>query len=103
MRSIRNMTPTNLAAVREMCRFAEVHHIGSSFGVGFTVLDESEAVLHYVQTDTPDIKSPTDILIHMRERDGIRHLKDLFELLWKNSIPAENKIRELSGDQRESA
>jgi len=103
MPSICNITPTNLAAVREMCRFAEVHHVDSSFGAGFAVLDESEAVLHYVKTNTPDIKSPTDISIHMRERDRIRRLKDLFELLWKNSIPAENKIRELSGDQRESA
>jgi len=96
MQSLCHMTPANLAAVREMLRFTEVRHTDASPGIGFGILDESEAVIQYIQADTSDIICPTDIAIYVTDESAVRQLKEMFNLLWKNSIPAESKIRELS-------
>lgn len=99
IQSLCHVSTTNLAAVKELCRYSEVRHTEASPGIGFSVLDESDAVIHYVQADTPEIRSPTDISIYVTDRDGIRRLDEMFKLLWENAIPAEIKIRELSGDK----
>jgi sugar-specific transcriptional regulator TrmB len=96
MQSLCHITPRNLAAVRQMLRFTEVRHTDASPGIGFGILDESEAVIQYIQADTSDIICPTDIAIYVTDESAVRQLGEMFNLLWKNSIPAESKIRELS-------
>jgi len=101
VQSLCHIGSANLGAVREMMKFSEVRHTEASPGVTFSVLDESEAIIHYVHMDTPDITCPTDISIHITVHDATRRLAEWFELLWKNSTAAETKIRGLSAHKDE--
>ena len=103
IQSLCHISSANVAAVREMMRFSDVRHTEASPGVTFSVLDESEAVIHYVHIDTPEITCPTDISIHITDREATRRLAEWFELLWNNSTSAETKIRELPAGKNEPA
>lgn len=97
--SLCHITRGNLAAVKEMCRFTEVRHTEASPMIGFGVLDESEAVVWHIQSDTPSMNCPSDISVHVIDRDETCRLVELFNLLWEHSTPAEKKIQELSRNQ----
>jgi len=95
-RSLCHITRTNLAAVTEICRFTEVRHTEASPCLGFAVLDESDAAIQYIESDTPSNRCPSDMSVYIRNPDAVRGLLGLFNLMWEHSIPAEVRIRKLS-------
>jgi hypothetical protein len=66
----------NAAAVKAPAKFAEVRHA-----------DDSDAGIYYMDPDSEELESRTDYSIHITSREGVRHLGNLFEALWEESIP----------------
>lgn len=90
----------NVSAVRELATIAEIRHNNLPLSVSIGILDQSEALIHYVQPDTPDLTSPTDVAIVTTNRNSIHDLRCLFDLVWDHSIPFERRLQELSRTQK---
>ena len=103
LQSLCHISQANLDAVKELCEVSEVRHTVASPLSGISVLDESEAVIQYIQSDTTDAKCPTDISIYITDREAVRRLGETFNLLWDHSTPAETRIQELSQNRSKQA
>ena len=102
LQSLCHISQANLDAVKELCEL-KVRHTEASPLIGFSVLDESEAIIQYIQSDTMDMKCPTDISIYITDREAVRRLGETFNLLWDHSTPAETRIQELSQNRSKQA
>jgi len=103
LQSLCHISRANLDAVQELCKVSEVRHTDASPLIGISVLDESEAIIQYIQTDTTEEKCPTDIAIYVTDREAVRRLGETFNLFWNYSTPAETRIQELSHNQGKQA
>ncbi len=89
----------NLRAVKEISRIVEVRHTDLPLGretIG--IFDQSEAVMTYVDPDSPE----TDLSICTTNRGIVRDLGRFFDYVWANSVPISTKLSELSANRGKS-
>jgi len=98
-----NICRENMAAVKKLSRIAEIRHndLANSASMSIALIDQSKAVIHYVQPDTPDLDSPADITILTTSQASIRDLDQTFSLFWENSSPLETRLQQLARKQHE--
>jgi hypothetical protein len=75
------------AAIKALAKFAEVRHTDDSIGFTLDIADDSDAGIYYTDPDSEELESRSDYSIHITSREGVRHLGNLFEALWEESIP----------------
>jgi hypothetical protein len=89
IRNITEITIDSLPYLKKMMSFAEVRHIDGITG-SFGVSERD-----YISNDT----SPTDTIsqraIHSTMKVFVQQHQYLFDTIWKNAIPAEQKIQEI--------
>ncbi|MGA9152034.1 MAG: hypothetical protein WBZ36_15770 [Candidatus Nitrosopolaris sp.] len=89
IRNITEITIDSLPYLKKMMSFAEVRHIDGITG-SFVVSERD-----YISNDT----SPTDTIsqraIHSTMKVFVQQHQFLFDTIWKNAIPTEQKIQEI--------
>jgi two-component system, OmpR family, sensor histidine kinase VicK len=89
IRNITEITIDSIPYLKKMMSFAEVRHIDGITG-SFGVSERD-----YISNDT----SPTDTIsqraIHSTMKVFVQQHQYLFDTIWKNAIPAEQKIQEI--------
>jgi sugar-specific transcriptional regulator TrmB len=101
-RAIVVLSEHNLEAVKKLARFMEVRHTDETVGFSMDIVDDVNAGISYVHRDIKDIESQLDFSIHVTNRQGIRHISNLFEALWKESVPIEQAMERFEKDSTES-
>jgi len=90
LRSITEVTPDNISYVKKSMDLFETRHttgLRSNFGI----VDKRECLLHSVSHED----QPLSHAIITNAKALVEAQYFLFETLWKNAIPAEEKIREI--------
>jgi len=90
-----NVCSENVFAVKKISAIAEVRHSRIPTSVSLEVLDESEALIHCVQPDTPELRSPADVAILTTNQTFVREIRRILEMIWGHSIPAKKRISQL--------
>jgi sugar-specific transcriptional regulator TrmB len=90
IRAICKSSNENAIEVKTLVKFAEVRHTDNPIGFSMGIVDDSDAAIYYTDPDSPELASHTDYTIRMAGKEGIRHLGNLFEALWQESMPIED-------------
>jgi len=93
IRVICKLSNDNAEAVKTLAKFAEVRHTDSPIGFSMGIADDTDAAIYYMDPDSPELESRTDYTIRITSKQGIRHLGNLFEALWQESIPIEELLQ----------
>ena len=96
------LSEDNLEAVKEFARFMEVRHTSGTLGFSIDIVDEVNAGICYIHRDIKDLESHLDFSIQVTSRQGIRHITNLFEALWQESVPIEQAMQEYEKHATES-
>lgn len=73
---------------------AEVRHVNRPFRVRIAVLDDSEALIHYTEPDSPNLTdSACDVAIHVTNKPIVVNLLRMLESIWQKAVPVERKLR----------
>ena len=95
LRSVTEVTPDNISYVKKSMELFEMRHtpgLRSNFGIA----DKRECLLHSVSHQD----QPLSHAIHTNAKALVEAQCFLFETLWKNAIPAEEKIKEIEEDMK---
>lgn len=91
-RLVCNVTPENKDAIRKLSAIADVRLVERPHGVGIVVLDDSEAMIHYIDPDSADLNnSPTDLALVTSDRSVARNLFLMVDSVWKHAKPLKPK------------
>jgi len=90
IRAICKSSDENAREVKTLVKFAEVRHTDNPIGFSMGIVDDSDAAIYYTDPDSSELDSHTDYTIRMASKEGIRHLGNLFEALWQESMPIED-------------
>jgi sugar-specific transcriptional regulator TrmB len=94
IRIIVALSEDNLEAVKKLARFMDVRHTGDTLGFSIDIVDDVNAGIYYVHRDIKDLHSHLDYSIQVTNKQGIRHIGNLFEAVWQESVPIEQAMRE---------
>ena len=92
----------NLEAVKKLARFMELRHTNDTLGFSIDIVDDTNAGICYVHRDIKELESQLDFSIQITNRQGIRHISNLFEAVWQESVPIEQVIQEYEKHPTES-
>ena len=92
----------NLEAVKKLARFMELRHTNNTLGFSIDIVDDINAAISYVHRDIKELESHLDYSIHVTSREGIRHVCNLFEAVWQESVPIEQVMQEYEKHATES-
>jgi sugar-specific transcriptional regulator TrmB len=101
-RMIVALSEENLEAVKKLARFMELRHTNNTLGFSIDIVDDINAEISYVHQDIKELKSHLDYSIHVTSREGIRHISNLFEAVWQESVPVEQVMQEYERHRTES-
>jgi sugar-specific transcriptional regulator TrmB len=101
IRVICTFSRDNAKAIRALPKYLEVRHTDEPIGFTMGIVDDTDAAIHYIDPDSPELDSRTDFTIHISSKQGIRHLGNLFEALWKEAIPMEELLHRKENHQSE--
>ena len=106
-RGVRNrmivaLSEHNLEAVKKLGRFMELRHTNDMLGFSIDIVDDINAAISYVHRDIRELESHLDYSIHVTNRQGIRHISNLFEAIWQESVPIEQVMQECEKHPTES-
>ena len=87
IRYITEITDGNVDHCKELQKFAELRHLGRVSG-SFAV-SESEFVAGLRG------KKTLERLVYSDEKELVKSQQDIFETLWENAIPAQDRIKQL--------
>jgi sugar-specific transcriptional regulator TrmB len=90
IRAICKSSDENAREVKILVKFAEVRHTDNPIGFSMGIVDDSDAAIYYADPDSSELDSHADYTIRMTSKEGIRHLGNLFEALWQESMPIED-------------
>ena len=91
-----NVCRQNVFAVKKISAIAEVRHSRIPTSLSLEVLDESEALIHCIQPDTPELRSAADVAILTTNQTFVREIRRILDIIWEHSVPAKNRITQLS-------
>jgi hypothetical protein len=92
-RLICRLTDDDARAVKLLAKFMEIRHTDRPIGFSIGIVDDSNAAIYSTNPDNPELESRTDYTIPITSKEGIRHLGNLFEALWEESIPIEGLLQ----------
>jgi two-component system, OmpR family, sensor histidine kinase VicK len=96
MRVVTEITNDNIAACKELMKIADLRHLEGIMNT-FSVSEK-----HYFGHVTQGPEGELSQAIHSNARKYVESQRYLFETLWKNAIPAKQRIREIEeGAKRE--
>jgi sugar-specific transcriptional regulator TrmB len=101
-RAIVRLHEHNLEAVKKLARFMELRHTNDTLGFSLDIVDDINAGICYVHRDIKELESQLDFSIQITNRQGIRHISNLFEALWQESVPIEQVMQEYEKHATES-
>ena len=81
-----------------LAKFAEIRHTENPIGFSTGIADDGDDAIYYTEPDSEELESRTDYTIHITSREGIRHLRNLFEAPWEESIPLERQLQKYEND-----
>jgi two-component system, OmpR family, sensor histidine kinase VicK len=90
IRLITDVTKENIEYCKELLKVSEVRHIEGIKG-NFGIIDETEYVIHLISKES---EAPSQI-IYSNDSRSAESQQFLFNTLWKNAIPIEERIREI--------
>lgn len=90
IRLITDVTKENIEYCKELLKVSEVRHIEGIKG-NFGIIDETEYVIHLISKES---EAPSQI-IYSNDSRSAEAQQSLFNTLWKNAIPIEERIREI--------
>jgi sugar-specific transcriptional regulator TrmB len=91
------MSPDTSAAIRKLSRVADVRLVDRPFGIGIAIRDDSEALLHYIDPDSTDLRdSPHDLALVTEDPQIARNMLRMLEFVWKNAKPYGKKRERLA-------
>jgi sugar-specific transcriptional regulator TrmB len=93
IQAIITLSEDNLRAVKTLAKFMELRHTNDTIGLSMDIVDDFNVALSYVQTDSEELQSHADHTIQITSRQGIRHLGNLFNALWQESVPIEGLLQ----------
>jgi hypothetical protein len=97
------LSDDNIGAVKILAKSMEVRHTDNPIGFNISVVDEFDAALYYVDPDSEELESRADYTIRITSKQGIRHIGNLFEALWEESIPIEGLLQKYETSLGESS
>jgi hypothetical protein len=103
IRLICRLTDDNARAVKALAKFMEIRHTDNSIGFSMGTVDDSDGAIYSTDPDNPELKSRADYTIVITSKEGIRHLGNLFEALWEESIPIEGLLQKYERPLGESS
>ena len=103
VRAICRLSDGNIGAVKTLAKSMEVRHTDNPIGFNISVVDEFDAALYYVDPDSEELESRADYTIRITSKQGIRHIGNLFEALWEESIPIEGLLQKYEKSLGESS
>jgi sugar-specific transcriptional regulator TrmB len=81
-------TAGNEASIKKLSEMANVRLVDRPFGVGFVLLDDSEAMIHYIEPDSADLSdSPNDLALVTTEYSIAQPLFHMVDSIWKRAKP----------------
>lgn len=92
IRLICKLVDHNATAVKALARFAEVRHTDNPIEFALGIADDSDAGIYYTYPDSSESSNRADYTIRITSKDGVRHLGNMFEALWTESIPIEEQL-----------
>ena len=101
-RMIVALSEHNLEAVKKLARFMELRHTNDTLGFSIDIVDDINAGISYVHRDIKELESHLDYSIQVTNRQGVRHISNLFEAVWQESVPIEQVIQEYEKHPTES-
>ncbi len=91
-RLVCNVTSENKAAIRKLSAIADVRLVERPDGVGIVVLDDSEAMIHYIDPDSTDLKdSPNDLALVTSDHSIAKNLFRVVDSVWRRAKPLKSK------------
>jgi sugar-specific transcriptional regulator TrmB len=103
IRLICRLSDDDARAVRTLNKFMEIRHTDNPIGFSMGIVDDSNAAIYSTNPDNPELESRTDYTMPITSKEGIRHLGNLFEALWEESIPIEGLLKKYEGPLGESS
>jgi len=101
IRVICTFSKDNAKAIRALPKYLEVRHTDETIGFTMGIVDDTDAAIYYIDPDSPGLDSRTDFTIRVSSKQGIRHLGNLFEALWKEAAPMEELLQRNQNPQSE--
>ena len=92
----------NLEAVKKLARFMELRHTNDTLGFSVDIVDDINAGISYVHRDIKELESHLDYSIQVTSREGIRHISNLFEAVWQESLPIKQVMQEYENHRTKS-
>jgi sugar-specific transcriptional regulator TrmB len=93
-RFICHSTTDNEASIEKLGGMANVRLVDRPFGIGFVLLDDSEAMVHYIDPDSPDLRdSPNDLALVTTEPSIAQNFFRMVDSIWKSAKPLRRKKR----------
>jgi sugar-specific transcriptional regulator TrmB len=87
-----HMTAENEASIRKLDEMANVRLVNRPFGVGFVLLDDTEAMIHYIEPDSADlIDSPNDFALLTTDHSTVQNFLHMLDSIWKTAKPIKRK------------
>ncbi|MGN6708368.1 MAG: hypothetical protein ACTHKF_03375 [Candidatus Nitrosocosmicus sp.] len=90
IRLLTDITKENINYCKDLMKVSDIRHIEGIKG-NFGIIDEKEYVIHLVSKES---QAPSQI-IYSDDRRSAEAQQFLFNLLWKNAIPIEDRIIEI--------
>jgi hypothetical protein len=89
IRVVTEITKANLHYCKQLTKIAQVRHLNGM--IGGIAINEAE----YMATTNLEEAKPLTQVIYSNVKEVVRQGHCLFEILWENSIPAQDRIREI--------
>jgi len=90
IRLITDITKENINYCKDLSKVSEIRHIGGIKG-NFGILDEKEYIIHLIHKES---EAPSQI-IYNNDSASAKAQQSLFNVLWKNAVPIEDRVREI--------
>lgn len=90
IRLITDITKENINYCKDLSKVSEIRHIDGIKG-NFGILDEKEYIIHLIHRES---EAPSQV-IYNNDSASVKAQQSLFNILWKNAIPIEDRVREI--------
>ena len=92
-RLICHLSPENASEVRKLATIAQVRHADRPFGMHVVIRDSSEAIIHYVDPDSPYLATGTDMALHTTDPAVALNLGHMLDAIWRHSEPIDKALK----------
>jgi len=92
-----HMNLQNFAEMKKLKSVADLRHLNRPFGIGIIIFDSSEALIHYIHPDSPDLATTAaDVAMDTTDPSLVKNLLWMFDSVWQNAVPIDRKLRKIT-------